>query len=103
MISKHLFLRLTPRERAERRKCERNKLWKQLNEVHHFEQNDWLKKRAKIESEQIASHLVSKYRVIYNLIDINGDGSLQLTELIAAFKYCGVRVTEYELRKDLNI
>lgn len=103
MISRDLLLRLTPRERKERRISEDKKLWKDLNRVHNFQQKNWLKKRAKIEIEEIPQNLITKYKRIYDAIDTNKDGSLQLDELIEAFKYAGFKVTEYQLRKDLNL
>ena len=103
MISKHLLSRLSPRERRERRISEDRKLWKQLNVVHNFEQKHWMKKRAKEQIEEIPKERINIYKKIYDAIDTNRDGSLQLHELIEAFKYSGFKVTEYQLRKDLTI
>ena len=103
MISKDLLSRLTPRERRERRISEDQKLWKKLNKVHNFEQKYWMKKRAKVQIEEIPDEKIKKYKQIYDAIDTNRDGSLQLHELIDAFKYSGFKVTEYQLRKDLKI
>ena len=47
--------------------------------------------------------MVKKYKKIYEAIDTNRDGSLQLHELIEAFKFSCFKVTEYQLRNSLTI
>ena len=81
MISRDLLLRLTPRERRERRISEDVKLWKDLNRVHNFQQKNWLKKRAKIEIEEIPQNLITKYKRIYDAIDTNKDGEISSEEM----------------------
>lgn len=103
MISKHLLLRITPRERRERRIAENRALWEKLNKVHNFEQKSWIKKRAVVKVEEIPKEKIKKYKQVYDAIDTNEDGALQLRELITAFKYSGFTVTESQLRKDLKI
>lgn len=103
MISKDLLLRLTPRERKERRQEQHADLWNKLHVVHSYSSKNWQKKRSKCHTEEIPSKYLKEYRKMFNAIDTNNDGLLQFSEIVDAFMFSGYDILEDQLRKEMRI